>query len=475
MRFPITPRMAAGVLSGFLALIAAAIVGLSGSPGATSTPWVDPAAAFGACGPPNGATSSADTGSNDGTPSSCVALAPTAQDVSAFIKSLGINSHLSYPDTPYYGQSQRVISALQYLGINSIRDQSPAYINDRVSALANNTVAGAGIRFDALVPGNGAVNIAGSLANIGAFEQAHPGAIAAIEGPNEINDPPITYAGVTDSYSAGVQVTRDLWTAVQSNPVLAVVPVYALTLSNGVPGVLTGAREMGDLTAYVNYGNAHVYACCSNNVWQNDMPYWLPVFKQAVPRRPMVVTETGYQTIPSSVDEISAAKYNLNTLFENALHGITRTYLYELVDLNSSSTNTSSDDHFGEFHDDWTPKAGAAAIHNLTTILQRAGSGSASSSLYYSVSGLPATGHTYLLGSSTAFEIAVWIDATVYDPKSAKDIVAPVHSATVSLGSNYGAVTVYDPLIGDRPIAAYSNVSKLTVSVADHPVIVQVK
>jgi hypothetical protein len=272
-----------------------------------------------------------------------------------------------------------------------------------------------------------------------------------------------------------VQVTRDLWTAVRSDPALEAVPVYALTLSNGVPGVLAGARELGDLTLYVTYGNAHVYACCSNNVWQNDMPYWLPIFKQAAPRKPMVVTETGYQTIPGNVDEISAAKYNLNTLFENALHGISRTYLYELVDLNSSSTNTSSNDHFGEFHDDWTPKAGATAIHNLTNILQGAGGGTASSPFSYSVSGLPGTGHTFLLGSRTAFDIAVWIDATVYDPKNAKDVAAPAYSATVSLGSNYAAVTVYDPMIGDRPIAAYSGVSKLTMSVTDHPVIVQVK
>ena len=69
-----------------------------------------------------------------------------------------------------------------------------------------------------------------------------------------------------------MQVTRDLWTAVRSDPALEAVPVYALTLSNGVPGVLAGATELGDLILYVTYGNAHVYACCSNNVWQNHMP-----------------------------------------------------------------------------------------------------------------------------------------------------------------------------------------------------------
>ena len=70
-------------------------------------------------------------------------------------------------------------------------------------------------------------------------------------------------------------------------------------------------------------------------------PHWLPILKQDTPGMPMVITETGYTTIPSNVDESSAAKYNLNTFFENALNGIVRTYLYELVDENSSATDTN--------------------------------------------------------------------------------------------------------------------------------------
>ena len=57
------------------------------------------------------------------------------------------------------GESQHVISALKYLGINTIHDQSPAYVKDRIAALGDNTVAAAGIRFDALVPGSGPVNM----------------------------------------------------------------------------------------------------------------------------------------------------------------------------------------------------------------------------------------------------------------------------------------------------------------------------
>jgi hypothetical protein len=94
--------------------------------------------------------------------------------------------------------------------------------------------------------------------------------------------------------------------------------------------------------------------------------------------------------------------------------------------------------------------------------------------LNYSVSGLPATGRTFLLGSSTAFDIAVWIDATVYDPTSATDIAATAYPVTVNLGATYTNITVYDPMVGTTPIATYSNVSTLNISVTDHPLIVQV-
>ena len=145
-----------------------------------------------------------------------------------------------------------------------------------------------------------------------------------------------------------------------------------------------------------------------------------------------------------------------------------------MVDEHASATDTNVEDHYGEFHNDWTPKIGATAIHNLTTILQSAGSGTASTRLSYSVSGLPATGHSFLLGSGTAFDLAVWIDATVYDPTNAADIAAPAYPVTVNLGATFSNVAVYDPMIGTTPIATYSNVSTLSISVVDHPLIVQV-
>ncbi len=413
------------------------------------------------------------TGSNSGTTAMCSTAPPAPEATSTFLQNLGINTHLGYASTPYYGQPQSVIAALQYLGINTIRDVPPGYDQDPVTIAANNAVAAAGVQFDAVVVGNGAVDLTGTMADIATFQQKYPNSIAAIEGPNEINAWPITYDGITDTYAAGVQVTQDLWTAVQANPSLAQVPVYALTLSYGITGVGAAEEQLGDLAPFVTNGNAHVYGG-SSNVWAENMPLWLPILQQDAPGRPAVITETGYTTTPTHVDELTAAKYNLNTFFENALNGIVKTYLYELVDEKESATDTNIEHNYGEFHGDWTPKTGATAIHNLTTILKTAGSGTASTTLNYSLSGLPVTGHSFLLGSSTAFDLAVWIDATVYDPTNATDIAASAYPVTVNLGATYANVAVYDPMIGTGPIATYTNVSTLSLSVIDHPLVVQV-
>ena len=457
----------------------------------------EPTAVNGACGPANGTASSVApstglcsagtatavmgtgpwtwqcTGSNSGTTSMCTAPTPAPEAVSTFVQNLGINTHLGYDGTPYYGQAQSVISALQYLGINTIRDVPPGYDHDPTTIAANGTVASAGVQFDAVVVGNGAVDLKDSTADMVAFQQEYPGSIAAIEGANEINAWPITYDGITDTYAAGVQVTQDLWTAVQGSPSLQAVPVYALTLSYGITGVAAGEQQLGDLAPYVTYGNAHIYGG-SSNVWQENMPLWLPTLEQDTPGRPAVITETGYTTTAGHVDELAAAKYNLNTFFENALNGIVKTYLYELVDESSSPTDTTVEHNYGVFYNNWTPKTGATAIHNLTTILKSAGSGTASTTLNYSVSGLPATGHTFLLGSSTTFDLAVWIDATVYDPTNATDIAAPAYPVTINLGATFANVSVYDPMVGNTPIATYSNVNTLSISVIDHPLLIQV-
>jgi trimeric autotransporter adhesin len=391
----------------------------------------------------------------------------------AFVQSIGVNTHLAYQGTPYYANPQGVYSALQYLGVNTIRDQSPLYSSIDPASYANaQTLASYGVKFDVLLLGNGAVNVTGNLASISSFLQTSPSSVSSIEAPNEINAWPITYGNITNTVSAGIAVTKALWSGVQAGSTLKGIPVYALTLSDGYSDATTYEKQLGNLAAYVTYGNAHIYGG-NTNLWSGAAQYWLPIFKEDTPGKPTVLTETGYSTMSGIVDELTAAKYNLNLLFENAVNGLSMTYLFELADLDSSTSDTDYDVHFGQFHSDWSPKVGGAALHCLTTILNSAGSGTASSTPSYKVTGLPSTGHSFLLGSSSNFDLAVWIDATVYNSTTNTDVTAPTYATTVSLGKTFSSVSVYDPMVGTSPTATYTNVSSVKINVVDHPLIVQ--
>jgi hypothetical protein len=396
---------------------------------------------------------------------------PPPRSVESLLASIGINSAVSFPWTSYYNRIPKVISALKYLGISTLRDYTPAAPGSKNwNDCAH--LAAAGIRFDFLIHGDGKVDITREVSHLDSFAQAYPGSIAAIEGPNEINDWRITYRGITDSTAAGVQVTQDLWTAVRRVPALANVPVYALTMSNGIPTIEQDESRLGKLDPYVSFSNAHVYGSGGNNAWKRDMPYWLPVQQRSTPGLPVVVTETGYGTVikpgTDNVDEIVAAKYNLNTLFDNALNGIAATYFYELVD---SPTSPHS---YGFFNADWTPKAGADALHNLTDILRRGGAGEPGGNLLHSWRGLPATAHAALFASRSVFNIVVWNDVTIWDKASGKPRPAPDSIVQLNFATPVPGVRIYDPLVNAAPLVGYGRTTTIEFVLTDHPVIIQV-
>ena len=48
-------------------------------------------------------------------------------------------------------------------------------------------------------------------------------------------------------------------------------------------------------------------------------------------------------------------------------------------------------------------------------------------------------------------------------------------SILANLGATYSNVSVYDPIVGTTPIKTYQGNAGLTVSVTDHPIIIQMQ
>ena len=152
-----------------------------------------------------------------------------AMPAATFLDRLGINLHMSYTDGEYANVSN-VKDDLAYLGITHVRDGVPdsnggiPFYNQvgAIDALAN-----AGIRFNIVIL-SWETNLQQDMLQIDEIARAHPGAISAIEGPNEINNWPVTYKGQTGE-AAAEAFQRDIYSAVHAYEALKGVPVYYLT------------------------------------------------------------------------------------------------------------------------------------------------------------------------------------------------------------------------------------------------------
>jgi hypothetical protein len=363
-----------------------------------------------------------------------------------------------------YNDVQEVLTALQYLGITLVRDWNVD------STLPNQThydvLANAGIRFDMLVLRQ---DPAVAINELSAFALKHPGAVNSIEGPNEVDLWPITYRGQTGN-AAAIQYQTDLYDSVKANTTLGSIPVYNLT-------------SYPDLAAPADYGNVHSYA------WNGDQPLGqlqtdLARQQAAMPAHPMVITESGYYTLPldkaarGGVDGLTQATLTLNLLFEATKLGFKEIYLYELLDSYADPNGTNSERHFGLFDVNHSPKPAATAIHNLFEILRDPSSVAdtfTTGTLNYSLQSLPWTAQSLLFqeGNGT-FDIALWNRVDVWDEIGKKPISVANQTFTVDLGAAYHSVRVYDPVQSAMPIKILTDVSSFQVGMADRPLVIEV-
>lgn len=394
----------------------------------------------------------------------------------SFIGSIGVNAHVGY-SWGSYDNLALVMDDLKYLGVTTIRD-ALATSPGAEPALAG--LAAAGYKFDFLVPSNlpasGSAGLQQYLAELDAFQQSHPGSIIALEGLNEANIQHFSYNG-SSSIAAAAEYQKLFYSAIKGDAHLVGVSVYNLTLGHNNPSAYS---QLGDLSSYSDYANAHSYLNTSTTT-DTALGSTINTAGGAAAGKPIVITETGYTTQDNTpligASESVQAKSILNTLVDAYKAGVSKTYLYELLDRDSSSSNTNPEANFGLFNSDGTPKLAATAIHNLTTVLADDGTGGhqPTGSLSYSLDNMPATGETMVLGKSNgATELVVWAEPRIWDDATDTEINNPAQTVTVHLGSVHHSVKVYDPMSGTTPIAVYTDVKDIQIPVSDHPIIIEI-
>ena len=293
----------------------------------------------------------------------------------------------------------------------------------------------------------------------------HAGAVTAIEGPNEVDNSPVSYNGL-NGVAGDTAFENALVAAARGTSSIANVSTFNVSSANGI-------------STNAGFSNFHAYPT------QGAQPLAtltadLAASTKAMPGKPAVLTEAGYYTMANGVgwggvDYTTQAKLTLNMIMDATKLGVSQVYIYQLLDDYADPKNTNQEDHFGLFDVNNAPKPAATAIHNLTAILSDTAASAHSfttSNLAYTITGLPgATGSSFEMEEvfRRPRHVCVWNEPKIWNNTTHSEIAAAASNVTVNLGASYANVSIYDPLSGTSAIQTLHNTSAASLWAHNRP------
>jgi hypothetical protein len=387
-----------------------------------------------------------------------------ASAAATFTDNVGVVTHLSYTNTPYYTQFPQILGALQTLGVKHIRDgYYPWSVTDPI-VLNHLQLALAGIKTSYVVPWNQStspINIEDFAPEVLDME--------ALEAPNECD------------VSGGCGGTGDAGVA---NAVGFLPTVFGAAKELGIPAVgpafvlQASYPDAGNLDAEMSINNLHIYFGGRNpgsTGWGDvdaegnsygSFDWWLDQAKIDGPGMASEITETGYIATPATstqytVTDAVEASYIPRTLLLAFSHGLKKTYIYELIDEVSSPG-------YGLLNSDLSPKPAFNAVKNLLSTLKDSGAFTPGA-LEYQISGGGAMMNQLLLEKKDgSFWLVVWLEQSSWDEVNLAPIAVTPQNISLTLSSSYKTVADYQFNSGGA-VTAFNqpmtgNVAALTVT-----------
>ena len=322
-----------------------------------------------------------------------------------FVNSVGINVHLNYLDTPYANFPQ-VLQALQQLGVRHVRDGLidttwPGYY-DRHNQLGRSGIKGTFI-----------TSPAQSAALLLAYPARMRDSFEAYEAPNEYDqssDP--TWAATLTSFVAKLDRT------VKGNSISSRFSVIGPSLTRQdsyakIRGICSFDFE--NLHNYFGGHNPGTVGWGANGY--GSISWNLSNVSTDCSGKPVITTETGYQTdltLNQGIPEDVAAKYVPRIFLEQWLHGIQRTYLYELID--RPPGGAAADSGYGLLRSDLSFKPAYSSLMNLLHLLADPGSAYADQPLHFVLTGdVSRVDHALFEKRNGHFYLAIWVEEPSYD------------------------------------------------------------
>jgi hypothetical protein len=382
-----------------------------------------------------------------------------------FLDSIGVNTHLRYVATQYDNVSA-VIAAMKYAGFRYARDTAPEA--GKPNAGHYEAFARAGLSFCLFWGVKRTMQNA--LGDVGALAARHPGAVHALEGPNEIQ-PRFDYGGLL-GIAAAQKFMADMRAGAAAIPSLRRLPLVNFT---------SFTPAAGDC----EYANQHPYPKAGaqpreriRNAWEK---YVGP--QGVMPGKPIMFTEFGYHTLVGKpgrpgqwqgVDEERQAVMLVNAWCDAALIGVSRVYLYQLFDGQPERGGAPNQEgHFGLFRLDGSPKPAASAFKTLTALLADPAPEARSFTPAPQVKvALDRPLSCLALQSAGGAEfLALWNESPIWDPQTAAPLTIGPAYARVTL-PRARRVTAVD-VIGAGGAEDLGTRSSVVIPVGAHPVVVR--
>lgn len=393
-----------------------------------------------------------------------------ARSAASFVDTIGVNTHLHYQATVYDTRYEDLIKPkLLELGVRHVRDGAYTYAaanRDTFYYQRLRELGKAGIDFNLLTSPTTSRGEGTDYSKLDDIVSWTDGAVTSFEG---INEPDIQ--GIGDWANQTREAQKRLYETVKGNAALRNVKVIG-------PSPVRKANELGDLSRYLDYGNAHPYlGGKSPTDSEHNLTTWkiLEGASATSGTKPVIITETGYHNaLETQVDhppasETAAAKYLPRLFLENFNRDVPRTYLYELIDSQPANRLTDYQASFGLLRHDGSEKPGYRAVASLTNLLADS-NWDATGSLSYKVSGDTRNLHQTLLqkGDGT-FYLALWLEKSTWDRHARKALYVSGQKVTVTLGSSVSGAALHT--FNDKGQLYEEGVSfqdgQLTISVGD--------
>lgn len=401
-----------------------------------------------------------------------------ARSADDFVNSIGVGTHLGYLDEVYgTGYSTIIEPRLIEMGVRHIRDGMTEWpdVYAKMNELATHGIKIQGVCEPSLDSRGNPIWTDASAVIAGATQMQ--GAVESFEGPNEVDNnfgPSPNWENDLATYQ------KALYAAVKSNPIFSRYPVLGGALGGSDrPQMLFDV--VGMLSAYMDFGSMHPYPITGTptNGLQTNITNYQTYYTGT---HPLIASETGYHnaidnTNPNTqwwpgISYPASGKYIPRIYLEYFNAGITRTFIYELIDEKANSTD--SEMNFGMLMNDGTPKPSFTAVKDLVSILSDPGPSFTPRTLSYSLNNPPAlVHHTLLAKRNGTVDLILWQDAVSFDTTTMVDVSVPTQPVTVSLGDSFSVANIYDPTLGSVASSQILNPSQFTVQVPDHPLVIE--